>query len=159
MYISPGAAKVLKPRTNVNMRPSGERAGWVTESGKFVSCTHWVLSVAVFLGRNHMKARSAAITVAPAAIYIQRRERNTGNDVRAGDVPESDNASSANAKSCADWNRCSGLFSKHRCTIRCSASGTPGASDERLAGSSLIMAFMVSTDVGFRNARWPVSTS
>ena len=28
------------PRINASMRPSGESAGWVTESGSLVSCTH-----------------------------------------------------------------------------------------------------------------------
>src|SRR5579862_6521580 len=36
----------------------------------------------------------------------------------------SDNASSANARSDADWKRCSGFFSRQRCTTRCNAGGT-----------------------------------
>src|SRR6185436_12316833 len=39
-YTCPAVRKEPAPRRNVSIRPSGDSAGWVTESGKFVSCVH-----------------------------------------------------------------------------------------------------------------------
>ena len=67
--------------------------------------------------------------------------------------------SKANPRSRADWKRCSGFFSRQRCTIRSSAGGVAGAICEMPGGSSFRMAVIVSVDVGLRNARLPVSIS
>ena len=75
------------------------------------------------------------------------------------DIAESDMASNANAKSDAEWKRCSGFFSRQRCTIRSRAGGVPGVIREISGGSSFKMAVIVSGDVGFLNARLPVSIS
>src|SRR5271166_3394804 len=47
----------------------------------------------------------------------------------------SDRASRANAKSDADWNLCSGFFSRQRLTTRCIAGGIFAATCEMLGGS------------------------
>ena len=50
----------------VSMRPSGESAGWLTESAKFVICTHSVRAGAAGLRFSHQKAPAAASkTAAP----------------------------------------------------------------------------------------------
>src|SRR5579864_334273 len=68
-------------------------------------------------------------------------------------------ASSANAKSDADWKRCPGFFSKQRCTTRCNERGRFGATCEISGGSSFRMALMVSGEVGLWNARLAVNIS
>src|SRR5437879_6503199 len=137
------------------MRPSGEKAGEVTESAKLVICTQSVVGTGKLGRRNSTMNKTATRTTAAAlAGYIQFREIFCGwASAVAEDPPESDRASTANAKSDADWKRCSGFFSKQRCTILCSARGMVDASREVPGGSSLRMAFIVSTEVGFRNAR------
>src|SRR6185369_11844876 len=68
-YTCPGPRKVLGPRMKVSMRPSGESAGWLTESAKFVICTHSVCAGAGGLCFSHQKAATAAEkTAAPDRI-------------------------------------------------------------------------------------------
>src|SRR5208283_819010 len=64
-------------------------------------------------------------------------------------LPElSDKASSAKAKSEADWKRCSGFFSRQRWTTRCRAGGRFVVTCEIAGGSSFRMAVIVSAKVG-----------
>src|SRR5437660_5680823 len=79
MYTCPGPMKVFGPRMKVSMRPSGESAGWLTESAKFVICTHSVRAGAEGLRFSHKKAPAAASkTAAPNMIAA------SGKDLRAG---------------------------------------------------------------------------
>src|SRR4051794_35403105 len=66
-----------------------------------------------------------------------------------------DNASSANARSLADWNRSSGFFSRQRWTTRSSAGGIAGVAADSGGGSSLRMADSVSAALSRSNARRP----
>ena len=74
-----------------------------------------------------------------------------------GVVPEI--ASSAKARSLADWKRCSGAFSRQRRTMRSSAGATARPDSPSSAGSSLRMAVMVSAEVPRWKARSPASIS
>src|ERR1700751_3045204 len=65
----------------------------------------------------------------------------------AGVAVESDNASSAKARSEADWKRCSGDFSRQRWAVRCTAGGMFATSAESGGGSSFRIALIVSTEV------------
>src|SRR5690348_10647416 len=71
----------------------------------------------------------------------------------------SEMAPSAKAKSEADWKRCAGLFSRQRCTTRCSAGGRSGAISDMAGGSSFRMADMVSAEVVLWKVRVPASIS
>ena len=65
----------------------------------------------------------------------------------------------AKARSRADWNRCSGFFSRQRRTIRSSPGATSGRSPAMSAGSSFRIALIVSTAEPPRKARRPESIS
>ncbi len=79
-------------------------------------------------------------------------------DTRPGNErPET--SSSANATSCAEWKRCSGLFSMQRRTIRSSPGETPWFVAERSGGSSRRIADIVSAAESPRNACRPESIS
>jgi hypothetical protein len=73
----------------------------------------------------------------------------------AGLLPESDRASRAKARSEEDWKRCSGLFSRQRCTTRCRPGGAALTTYEIAGGSSCKTAVIVSADVDLANARLP----
>jgi hypothetical protein len=112
-------------------------------------------------GILHQMITAAAIISAATAAAIQT---NFFADARSltGNMPallESDTASRAKAMSCADWKRCSGFFSRHRCTTRCKLEGTLGLICEILGGSSCRIALIVSAEVSFPNARLRVSIS
>jgi hypothetical protein len=76
----------------------------------------------------------------------------------AGLLPESDRASRAKARSEEDWKRCSGLFSRQRCTTRCRPGGAALTTYEIAGGSSCKTAVIVSADVDLANARLPQKT-
>ena len=65
----------------------------------------------------------------------------------------------SNATSRADWKRSSGFFSRQCRTIRSSAGGSGWPPSAAGAGSSLRIAFIVSTAESPSNARRPVSIS
>src|ERR1700733_9963979 len=71
------------------------------------------------------------------------------------EFPDSESVSRAKAKSWADWNRCSGFFSRQRRTTFCIPGGTVGMTCEMAGGSSLRMAFIVSIPVARRKALLP----
>src|SRR5579862_1891016 len=104
-------------------------------------------------------ATSATTALAGATIQRQRQFDVTVVNEPVGAVPESDKASRAKARSEAEWKRCSGLFSRHRCTIFWRAGGVPGTICEADGGSSFRMALIVSGEVGLWNARSPVNIS
>jgi len=95
-----------------------------------------------------MKA-AASTSTAPAATAHSQPERELRSIAATEELPDSDKASSANAKSDADWKRCSGFFSKQRCTTRSSAAGTLCTICDMPGGSSFKMAVIVSVGVGF----------
>src|ERR1700680_3179061 len=63
------------PRTKVSMRPSGERAGWVTESGKLVSLTYCDVDVVVLFECRSIRPPIASKEVSTMPITIQRAPR------------------------------------------------------------------------------------
>ncbi len=139
---------------NANMRPSGESAGATAESAKLVSWTYsLVAGPGDFLARKRISAAPAsnATTMIPttAATSFDRLPRSGEPRGAAVTEPESDSASSANARSEADWKRCSGFFSRQRWTTLCSPGGASGTSCETPGGSSFRMAVIVSAEVGF----------
>src|SRR5215472_3717695 len=79
-------------------------------------------------GRPDQATRAAMRAAAMAAPAIHAQLACDFDAVIAvpGALPESDNASNANARSDADWNRCAGFFSRQRCTTRGSAEGMAG---------------------------------
>src|SRR5437588_12930558 len=105
------------------MRPSGEKAGEVTESAKLVICTQSVVGTGKLGRRNSTMNKTATRTTAAAlAGYIQFREIFCGwASAVAEDPPEADRASTANAMAAAEWKRGSGSISKQRCTMLHSA--------------------------------------
>jgi hypothetical protein len=86
----------------------------------------------------HDAMNAAASTIAASAAAHTHRGREPWS-MAATEEPESDRASSADAKSDAEWKRCSGFFYRQRCTIRSSAGGVPGAICEMLVASSFSM--------------------
>src|ERR1700675_1346935 len=86
------------PRTKVSMRPSGERAGWVTESGKLVSLTYCDVDVVVLFERRIIRppiASKEASIIVPTPIQRAPRPRHHVREVTtalgelAGAMPES----------------------------------------------------------------------
>src|SRR5215471_1753723 len=79
--------------------------------------------------RRSQAARIAAMKTpaAPTAIHVQRLGDAGIATASVGALPESDSASRAKARSDAEWKRCSGFFSRQRCTTLCRAGGMPGA--------------------------------
>ena len=69
------------------------------------------------------------------------------------------NPPSSPTRSCVDAYRPSGLFARHRSTIRRSATGAPGAARASGSGSSRITAVIVSGALARAKARLPVSIS
>src|SRR5262249_53702586 len=109
---------------------------------------------------NHIPKPTANAMTSPAAVIHAELVRGLATaNAPLGALPVSDNASKAKAKSEAEWKRCSGLFSRQRCTTRCSAGGIAVTICDNVGGSSLRTALIVSDDVGFWNARLPVSIS
>src|ERR1700691_4967429 len=139
---------------NANMRPSGESAGATAESAKLVSWTYAVLvGPEDFRVRKNISAAPASntTTVSPTVVATSFDRLSRSDEAGAATVTEleSDSASSAKAKSEADWNRCSGLFSRQRWTTLCMAGGARGTSCETPGGSSFRMAVIVSAEVVF----------
>ena len=64
-----------------------------------------------------------------------------------------------NARSRADWKRCSRSFSRQRRTRRSSGGGTAGLNCETSGGSSFRIALSVSIPELRLNARWPLRIS
>src|SRR3979490_256110 len=81
--MSPSARKELMPRTKVSMRPSGERAGWVTESGKLVSLTYCDVDVVGLFERRIIRPPIASKEARTMPIPIQgaRRPRHDVREV------------------------------------------------------------------------------
>src|SRR5450755_1418129 len=100
---------------------------------------------------HHAMRTEASTTTVPAPIDHAQREREPWSMTATDELLDSDEASSENAKSDADWNRCSGFFSRQRCTTRSSPGGAPGTICKMPGGSSFRMAVIVSADVGFWN--------
>src|SRR4029450_5207383 len=78
------------PRMKGTIRLSGERAGWLTESAKFVSCTHSARVTGLLPDRSHNRPAIAA-TSTPAAIdaYAQARRCGAETVTTAADCPVS----------------------------------------------------------------------
>jgi hypothetical protein len=75
---------------NVSMRPSGESAGWLTESVKFVICTHSVRAGGAGLGFSHQKAAAAASkTAAPDNIAARPSHERAGPRAPACEAEDS----------------------------------------------------------------------
>src|ERR1700730_10589519 len=84
------------PRTKVSMRPSGGRAGWVTESGKLVSRTYCDVGMVVFFESSIIRpiaSKEASTMLVPiqAATRLRHhvREVTTAEGELAGARPES----------------------------------------------------------------------
>ena len=120
-------------------------------------------AVAVPRAADFLPARNAATEAAtrPRAIRdgtTSRREiGNAANAGATGPVPESD--SRAKARSCAEWKRCAGSFSRQRRTIRSRAGGAIPCAELSSGGSSFRIAANVAAVVSARNARRPDSIS
>src|SRR5271169_1836367 len=94
----------------------------------------------------------ASTTTAAGTIIFQRFPAPVAafaGFAEGDDPPDCDSASRANAKSDADWKRCSGFFSRQRWTTRCSAGGIFAVTCEIPGGSSFRIAVIVSGEVGF----------
>ena len=147
--------------TNTSIEPSCASAMWLT----LISCGTGIANCMseVATGRcahHHVAPATAASTNAPPShskIGVRRGAAAVARAAFVASVPES--ALNANDKSRADWKRCSGLFSRHRRTIRSSAGETRCAGSDSSGGSSFKTAVIVSTAVSRRNARVPESIS
>jgi hypothetical protein len=70
-----------------------------------------------------------------------------------------ESVSRLNARSRADWKRCSRSFSRQRRTSRSTAGGTPGLNCVTSGGSSFRIALSVSMPELRLKARWPLRIS
>ena len=105
-------------------------------------------------------AAASATTARPVARRTSHRFRfpiPAARETDSADSPES--ASRSKAMSRADWNRSPGVFSRQWPTIRSRAGGRLRFVSDRSGGSSLRIAFMVSTAEAPRKARRPDSIS
>src|ERR1700689_3112633 len=112
--------------------------------------------------RHQITPSPASANTAPVAAADHAQMRLEGRPCpTAGTVAplDSDNASKANAKSEADWKRCSGSFSTQRLTTRTRPSAVSGASSDIARGSSFRMAVNVSAEVGLSKALRPANIS
>src|ERR1700722_20306905 len=137
---------------NANMRPSGESAGATAASAKLVNWTYSLVAGPGDFGvRKRIDAAPAsnATTARPTAVATSLDRLSRSGEAATVMELESDSASSAKAKSEADWKRCSALFSSQRWTTLCMAGGAKGTRCERPGGSSFRMAVIVSAEVGF----------
>src|ERR1700722_4467057 len=82
---------------------------WVTDS---------TVGGALGFANHHKTATTIARAHPTAANHHLFCALSTGI-APVGALPVSDNASNAKARSEADWKRCSGFFSRQRCTTRC----------------------------------------
>jgi len=107
---------------------------------------------------------AAAAARTPSAAVIRTARRDTGRatfpeDAAIAGVEASDNARRSNARSCAEWNRSSGFFSRQWRITRSRPGWTFLFVAERSGGSSRRMADIVSAAVSRWNAREPESAS
>src|SRR5262245_43926942 len=108
---------------------------------------------------------SNATAISPTAGAIQCSRRRDAGDVglssgsRVTLEPGIVEASSAKLRSLADWNRCSGFFSKQRRTILDSTGETFELVSVRSGGSTVKIEFMTSTADSPENGRSPQSIS
>src|ERR1700674_1888199 len=109
--------------------------------------------------KKMLRAMPRTATSAATRSQCRHARRLAASAGTVEELPEPETTSSAKARSEADWKRCSGFFSKQRCTTRCNPGGMFGVICERAGGSSFKIAVSVSTEVGFRNARFPDSIS
>src|SRR5215471_17922805 len=107
---------------------------------------------------------SNAAAISATAGAIQWSRRLAAGDAGLG-VPSrvtleaAVRASSAKLRSLADWNRCSGFFSKQRRTIRESIGEIFGLVSLTSGGSTVKIEFMTSTTDSPENGRPPQSIS
>jgi hypothetical protein len=104
-------------------------------------------------GRKTIWIPAIAIASTAAAQAIPRLAFRTGGPA------EPWLASKAKVRSCEDWNRFSGFFSRQRRTMRSSSGGTCGFAIAIGDGSLFRTAFIVSTPLSPLNVRRPVSIS
>jgi hypothetical protein len=112
------------------------------------------------------RRRRSAATAAARTRVIAPIARSAGGVRRFGKgaavIPEVSPVAgncSWNARSCAEWKRASGSFSRQWWMIRSRAAGTCRFVDERSSGSSLRIADIVSAAVSRWNAFLPESIS
>src|SRR5437867_9691831 len=105
-----------------------------------------------------IKAATASATTGASQ---RNRRLDAGVAAVATAAPEAPDVkvSSAKLRSLADWNRCSGFFSRHRRTILPSTEGILGFVSLRSGGSTVRIAFMSSTAESPENGRAPQSIS
>src|SRR5207249_8477239 len=100
---------------------------------------------------RHAINPDATLSTATALIHLTWRsdaERRLGFAVTLGAGKGDDNVSIAKARSLADWKRCSGFFSRQRCTMVASTGGMFPFAEVSCAGSSFKIAFISSTPDG-----------
>src|SRR5436190_19351230 len=150
--------------TNATARPSGETAGVssiAAPGGAAIDSASVVVSAAGRRDNQDAVSAVAAMTAAPTiAIAVTRERLRAGTARDAAPLrPSIATASSANARSRADWKRWRGSFSRHRRINELIAAGIPPGALDGSGGSWLRMAFIVSAGVAPWKARWPVSIS
>ena len=149
--------------TKASVCPSGESEGEVSAPGMFVSRRYVAfdpLAPAVLVRPRRTKYASPAPArrlAATRSTGMTGRRRRVEMTAAWPVVPES--ASMSNARSCAEWNRCSGFFSRQWRTMRSMPGETFWLVMERSAGSSLRIAAIVSPAESAWNARLPESIS
>src|ERR1700747_1909701 len=115
----------------------------------FVSCTTDSTTGAEgVLGRTLETTTVVAMAAPLMAIHGQCPFDCAVMSPLLGALPESESASRTKARSDAEWNRCSGFFSRQRSSTFCRASEMLGAICDGEPGSSLRIELMVSADVG-----------
>ena len=104
---------------------------------------------------------ATASATAAAAIPIRPRRGGAGiaSILTDDDAPVFDTASSAKARSRAEWKRSSRFFSRQRRTMRSNAGEAPLAAATISGGSSRRIALIVSTAVLPLKARFPENIS
>ena len=106
-------------------------------------------------------AATARASAAAATVRMRSTRRRGSRGVSAVPPAEAspERAARPNATSRADWKRSPGLFSRQCRTMASSPGGSPGWTVAGSGGSSLRIAFMVSTAYSRRNAGRPVNIS
>ena len=145
--------------TNAMLRPSGEIAGacsTTVPAGALIETASRVEGAVEGRDSIHAPAASAASTASVATTADGWTRRGSAAAATADPLrPSVATASSAYARSRADWNRCRASFSRQRRITALMAGGTLAALLDRSGGSWLRIAFIVSADVAPWNARRP----
>src|SRR5262249_56091061 len=93
----------------------GGREGWAKDKTTAAKAASTMAAITPIRREGHTVFRGASTSI------------SFGSGGRGATSRESDQASRAKPKSEADWKRCSGFFSRQRCTTLCNAGERYGA--------------------------------